>query len=52
MHKDQEYKQWKMKATSSSEILKTIYHNSSYLLLFEKKIYQSFKISLEWLLLL
>ena len=28
---------WLMKTTSSSGILKTIYHNDSYLLLFEKR---------------
>ena len=42
---EQENKLWKMKTTSSSGILKTIYHNSGYLLLFGKIKLQSFEIS-------
>ena len=42
---EQEYKLWKIKAISSSGILKTIYHNGSYLLLFGKRKLQSFEIS-------
>ena len=34
-----------MKITSSSGILKTVYHNGSYLLLFEKRELPSFEIS-------
>ena len=34
-----------MKPTSSSGILKTIYHNGSYLLLFDKRKLQSFELS-------
>ena len=34
----------KIKTTSSSRILKTIYHNGSYLLLFGKRKVQSFEI--------
>ena len=34
-----------MKTTSSSGILKTVYHNGRYLLLFGKKKLQSFEIS-------
>ena len=37
MHIEQVYKQWKIKSTSSSGILKTIYHNDNYLLLFGKR---------------
>ena len=37
----------KMKITSSPGIYKTIYHNSSYLLLLGKKILQRFEISFE-----
>ena len=40
-------KLWKMETTTSSGILKTIYHNSSYLLLFGKRKLQSFEILLE-----
>ena len=36
-----------METTTSSGILKTIYHNSSYLLLFGKRKLQSFEILLE-----
>ena len=39
------YKLWKVKTTSSSGILKTIYHNWSYLLLFGKRKLISFEIS-------
>ena len=41
---EQVYKLWKMKTSSSSGILRTIYHNGSYLL-FEKRKLQSFGIS-------
>ena len=44
MHKEQVHKLWKVKTTSSSGILKTIYHNGNYLLLFEKRKLQSFEI--------
>ena len=37
MHIEQVYKLWKIKSTSSSGILKTIYHNDNYLLLFGKR---------------
>ena len=36
MHTEQVYKLWKIKTTSSSEILKTIYGHGSYLLLLER----------------
>ena len=42
---EQVYKLWKMKTASSSGILKTIYHNGSYLLLFRKRKLQIFEIS-------
>ena len=42
---EQVSKLWKMKTTSSSGILKTMYHNGSYLLLFGKRKLQSFEIS-------
>ena len=42
---EQLYRLWKMKATRSSRILKTIYHNGSYLFLFGKRKLQSFEIS-------
>ena len=45
MRTEQAYKLCKMKPTSSSRILNTMYHNSSYLLLFGKKKLQSFQIS-------
>ena len=35
-----------MKTTSSSGIIKTIYHNGGYLLLFGKRKSQSFEVSL------
>ena len=42
------YKKYeKIKITGNSEIYKTIYHNSSYLLLLGKKKLQSFEISCE-----
>ena len=44
MHKEQVHKLWKVKTTSSSGTLKTIYHNGNYLLLFEKRKLQSFEI--------
>ena len=44
MHIEQVYELWKMKA-SSTEILKTICHNGSYLLLFAKRELKSFEIS-------
>ena len=42
---EQVSKLWKMKTTSSSGILKTMYHNGSYLLLSGKRKLQSFEIS-------
>ena len=42
---EQEYKLWIMETISSSGILKTVYHNGSYLLLFRKRKLQSFEIS-------
>ena len=46
-NKIQVYKLWKMKTTSSSGILKTLYHNGNYLLLFGKRELQSFEVSEE-----
>ena len=34
---EQAYKLWKIKPTSSSGILKTIYHDGSYLFIFGKR---------------
>ena len=45
MHMERVYKQWKMKTASSSGILKIIYHNGSYVLLFGKRKLQRFEIS-------
>ena len=42
---EQVYKLWKMKITSGSVILKSTYHNGSYLLLYGKWKLQSFEIS-------
>ena len=42
---EQVYKLWKMKTTSVSGILKTVYHNGNYLLLFGKRKKQIFEIS-------
>ena len=47
MHIEQVHELWKMKASSTSEILKTICHNGSYLLLFAKRELKSFEISKE-----
>ena len=53
MFMEQVLKLWKTKATSSSGILKTVYHNGSYLLLFgNTKLTQSFLIAYEKFLLL
>ena len=38
-------KLWKLKTSSSSEILKTVYHNVSCLLLFGKRKLERFEIS-------
>ena len=44
MQMEQLYKLWKMKTTSSSGILKTIYRNGSYLMLFGNRKLLSFEI--------
>ena len=40
---EQVYKLWKIRAARSSGILKTIYHDGSYLYLFGKRKLQSFE---------
>ena len=45
MYMEHVYKLWKLKTGSSSEMLKTVYHNGSCLLLFGKRKLESFEIS-------
>ena len=40
---EQVYKLWKMRTTSSSGILKTIYHNGSYIVTWKEKNYKVLK---------